>query len=181
VLPHVSERIWGELGEEGVLARSSWPDPSRAQRDAAAEQAVEQAFEFVVRLRQLRTAAKLPPRAPLALQGWPLEGVASLVEALGGVTATTDGGGEWRALDVLPVGDATVTVLAPGGDDNARPRLQQELVKTEAEIERARRKLGDARFVERAPAHLVQEERDKLERFEREAAELRERLDALGA
>ena len=31
------------------------------------------------------------------------------------------------------------------------------------------------------PAHLVQEERDKLERFEREAAELRERLAALGA
>ena len=49
------------------------------------------------------------------------------------------------------------------------------------EIERAARKLADERFVERAPAHLVQEERDKLERFEREAAELRERLAALGA
>ena len=82
---------------------------------------------------------------------------------------------------MLPVGGAAVTVLAPGGDDNARPRFEQELAKAEAEIERARRKLADARFVARAPAHLVQEERDKLERFEREAAELRERLDALGA
>ena len=26
VLPHVTERIWGELGEEVVLARSAWPD-----------------------------------------------------------------------------------------------------------------------------------------------------------
>jgi len=182
VLPHVTEQIWGELGEEGVLARNSWPDASKAKRDPAAEQAVEQAFDFIVKLRQLRTAAQLPPRAPLALQGWPLERVIPLVEALGGVTtAPADGAGEWRAVDVLPVGGAAVTVLAPGGDDNARPRFEQELAKAEAEIERARRKLADARFVERAPAHLVQEERDKLERFEREAAELRERLDALGA
>ena len=82
---------------------------------------------------------------------------------------------------MLPVGGASVRVFAPGGDENARPRLEQELAKAEAEVERARRKLADARFVERAPAHLVQEERDKLARFEREAAELRERLDALDA
>ena len=69
----------------------------------------------------------------------------------------------------------------PAATDNLRPRFEQELAKAEAEIERARRKLADARFVERAPAQLVEEERDKLERFEREAAELRERLDALDA
>jgi valyl-tRNA synthetase len=82
---------------------------------------------------------------------------------------------------VVPVGGVPVTVLAPGGAENLRPRLEQELAKAEAEIERARRKLADARFVERAPAQLVQEERDKLERFEREAAELRERIADLGA
>jgi len=37
VLPHVSERIWGELGEQGVLARAAWPDASKARRDPAAE------------------------------------------------------------------------------------------------------------------------------------------------
>ena len=182
VLPHVTERIWGELGEEVVLARSAWPDPSQAKRDPAAEQAVEQAFDFIVKLRQLRAAGQMSPRAPLAVQGWPLAEVVPLIETLGGAsTAPPDGGAEWRAVDVIPVGDAPVTVLAPGGAENARPRFEQELAKAEAEIERAGRKLGDARFVERAPAHLVQEERDKLERFEREAAELRERLAALGA
>jgi valyl-tRNA synthetase len=182
VLPHVSERIWGELGEQGVLARAAWPDASKAKRDRAAEVAVEQAFEFVVKLRQLRAGARMPPRAPLALRGWPLPAVVSLVATLGGTsTAETDGAGEWRAVDVIPVAGSPVTVLAPGGDDNARQRFDQELAKAEAEIERARRKLGDARFVERAPERLVEGERDKLERFEREAAELRERLDALDA
>jgi len=165
-----------------VLARAAWPDASKAKRDPAAEVAVEQAFDFVVKLRQLRAGARMPPRAPLALRGWPLPAVVSLVATLGGAsTAETDGAGEWRAVDVIPVGGSPVTVLAPGGDDNARQRFEQELAKAGAEIERARRKLGDARFVERAPERLVQEERDKLERFEREAAELRERLDALDA
>jgi len=182
VLPHVTERIWGELGEEGVLARNAWPDPSNARRDPGAEHAVQQAFDFTIKLRQLRAAAQLPARSPLVLQGWPLDEVASIVETLGGASTTpVDGSGEWRAVDVIPLGAASVTVLAPGGAENARPRFEQELAKASAEIERASRKLADARFVERAPAHLVQEERDKLERFEREADELRERLAALGA
>ncbi|MDX6599193.1 MAG: valyl-tRNA synthetase, partial [Gaiellales bacterium] len=180
VLPHVTERIWGELGEETVLARTAWPEPGGEERDAASERAVEQAFDFIVKLRQLRAVAQLPPRAPLALQGWPLAAVAGLVEKLGGVSLDADGSGEWRAVDVIAVVDAPVTVLAPGGADNVRPRLEQELAKAQGEIERARRKLADARFVERAPAHLVEAEREKAERFEREAAELRARLDALG-
>ena len=71
--------------------------------------------------------------------------------------------------------------VAFGGAENLRPRLEQELAKAEGEIERARKKLADARFVERAPAHLVDAEREKAERFEREAAELRARLEAVGA
>ena len=62
---------------------------------------------------------------------------------------------------MIAVGDVPVTVLAPGGAENLRPRLEQELAKAEGEIERARKKLADARFVERAPAHLVEAEREK--------------------
>ena len=69
VLPHVTERIWDELDEPGVLARAAWPGAGEAPRDADAERAVEQAFDFVVKLRQLRAVAQLPPRAPLAAAG----------------------------------------------------------------------------------------------------------------
>jgi len=185
VLPHVTERIWGELGEEGVLARGPWDGPSPAARDADAEAAVEGTFDFIVKLRQLRAAEKLPPRAPFLVQGWPLAGVDALLETLGGVTLATAGGadeagGEWHFLDAYPVAGTPVDVLAEGGAGDMRPRLEQELAKAESEAERARRKLGDARFVERAPAQVVDAEREKAERFEREAAELRVRLADLG-
>jgi valyl-tRNA synthetase len=50
-------------------------------------------------------------------------------------------------------------------------RLRDELRKAESELERAERKLSDARFVERAPSHLVEAEREKAARYggEREA------------
>ena len=181
VLPHVTERIWGELDQRGVLARAAWP-AAEERAKTAAEGEVDEAFAFVVKLRQLRAAEQMPPRAPLFAQGWPLAGVASLVESLGGVTAGDAGdAGELRAVDVFTVGAAQVTILAPGAAENIRPRLERELAKAEEEASRARRKLADARFVERAPAHLVEAEREKAERFEREAAELRARLTDLGA
>ena len=42
----------------------------------------------------------------------------------------------------------------------------------EHQIERAQDKLSNSRFVERAPGEVVQQERDKLTRYERELAEL---------
>ncbi len=158
--------------------------PEEGGRDAELETAVKEAFAFVVRLRQLRAGENLPPRAPLLAQGWPLPRTASLVETLGGVTlAPADGAelDEWHFLDAIPVAGTPVNVLAQGGEDSMRPRLERELASAEAEGERARRKLADARFVERAPAKVVDAEREKAERFEREAAELRDRLAALGA
>ncbi len=181
VLPHVTERIWGELGE---TTRAGAQRVARGRRRASAtrraSEPCEQAFDFVVSLRQLRAGAQLPPRAPLAVRG---------VAAGAGGRPRRDARRRharrretaWRAVDVIAVGDVPVTVLAPGGAENLRPRLEQELAKAEGEIERARKKLADARFVERAPAQLVEAEREKAERFEREAAELRARLDAVGA
>ena len=183
VLPHVTERIWQELDEPGVLARAAWPAAGRESRDADAERTVQDAFDFVVKLRQLRAVTKLAPRAPLTLDGWPIPGVAALVESLGSVTIA-DGAAddaELRLVDTLTAGNARVDVYAPGGAGEQRPRYERELASAEAEVERARRKLADERFVERAPAHLVEAERDKAERFEREAAELRARLADPGA
>jgi valyl-tRNA synthetase len=182
VLPHVTERIWEELDEASVLARAAWPGAGGTPRDATVEEEVDAAFEFVVKLRQLRASAELPPRTSLALQEWPLPRVAGLVETLGSARVVTLGETEgWRFIDVIPAGTVSVMVLAQGEAPNLLPRYERELASAEAEVERARRKLADARFVERAPAHLVDAERDKAERFEREAGELRARLADLGA
>jgi valyl-tRNA synthetase len=52
--------------------------------------------------------------------------------------------------------------------EGAQRKLEQRCAKLEAEIERGERKLANQGFVAKAPAHVVQAERDKLERLRAE-------------
>ena len=62
------------------------------------------------------------------------------------------------------------SVPVPGGTVEILPSADVDLgaaerTRLEAEIERARQKLSNDGFVAKAPAHVVQAERDKLERL----------------
>jgi valyl-tRNA synthetase len=184
VLPHVTEELWRFAGGDGLLMLAAFPVAGEIERDPEAESAVESAIEAVRSLRRLRDDAGLSPRAPLAIE---IEGGADaerlrrasdLLDSLGG--ATLNGSAERAAVPIV-VGDATLQVRGEGLADALRPRLVDRLAAARTERERATRKLEDDRFVSRAPAALVEAERDKASRFALEAAELEARLDALGA
>jgi valyl-tRNA synthetase len=64
------------------------------------------------------------------------------------------------AVEILPSDDVDI--------EEAQRRLAARRAKLEAEIERAERKLGNQGFVAKAPADVVQAERDKLERLRAE-------------
>jgi valyl-tRNA synthetase len=69
---------------------------------------------------------------------------------------------------------ATVEVLPSDTVDpaEARARIDAERARLAAERDRARGKLANKGFTDKAPPELVQAEREKLERFESELAEL---------
>jgi valyl-tRNA synthetase len=54
-------------------------------------------------------------------------------------------------------------------------------VRIEGEIAKARTKLGNASFVERAPANVVAQERERLAGFEATLAKLKTQLEKLSA
>jgi valyl-tRNA synthetase len=62
-----------------------------------------------------------------------------------------------------------------------RERLGKEVTRLEGEIAKARGKLGNASFVERAPEKIVAQERERLAGFEATLGKLREQLDKLSA
>jgi valyl-tRNA synthetase len=62
-----------------------------------------------------------------------------------------------------------------------RERLAKEIGRLEGEITRAKAKLANASFVDRAPANVVQQERDRLANFETTLAKLRPQLERLTA
>ncbi|MFM9125020.1 MAG: valine--tRNA ligase [Actinomycetota bacterium] len=184
VLPFVTEELWSLLPDRaGLLARAPFPTADGIPRDPAAAATVGAVVEAVQGARRLRQDADLGPRAELVavLQGEgadALRAEAALLEALGAVrlVETADAG------PAVPLRAGTATLRIQGADlaDKLRSRLERRLAEARAEERKAAGKLGNAKFVERAPAEVVAEERERVERFGRDAAELEAQLAALG-
>jgi valyl-tRNA synthetase len=80
----------------------------------------------------------------------------------------------------ISLGDITAYLPLAGLVDleQERARLSDELAEAESQIERLT-KLLNGPFAEKAPAAVVAKEREKLERFESGAAQIRERLEMM--
>jgi len=101
-------------------------------------------------------------------------------EGRGGVGGEGLGGREGLASTAV-AGSVTISVALPAEMVQAeRQRLAKELEKLEALLDRTRKKLENPDFASRAPAQVVQTERDRLETGERQRAVLRDKLKQLG-
>jgi valyl-tRNA synthetase len=173
MIPFVTEEIYRYIpGTEGLLA-AGLPPAEPGARDERAEATVARVIEAVQALRGwrdfagVRAAATVPAR--LAAEGY--EETGEHLARLARMAFTSDGA---EPVATVPVPGGAVEIL-PSEDvdlEGAERRLAARRAKLEAEIERAERKLANQGFVDKAPADVVQAERDKLER-------LREELEAL--
>ena len=178
MLPFVTEECWSRTpGARGLMATHAPPRPP-GPRDEAAEAEMAQVQEVVTALRAYRSSRNLPPRTPLLMSPAPHPSVAAL-------DAVTEAPAEAvPTLVATLLADGRSILLGTTAQDVdpevERARLADELATATGEAERARRKLADTRFVERAPAHLVDAEREKAVRYEAEREALAARIAALG-
>ena len=73
---------------------------------------------------------------------------------------------------MLPVGRVVLPMAGLFDPDAERARLRSQIEQAQAELGRVEQKLANEQFVARAPAEIVQQERDRL-------ATARGRLEAL--
>jgi len=191
VIPFVTEELWqkvapmaGKTGASVMLA--PYPVSQPENIDPAAEREMTLLKALVDACRNLRGEMNLSPqqRVPLYVAGEAkaIARLAPYVQALGRVAAV-------HAVDELPQADAPVAIAAElrvmlhiEVDLVAeRERLGREIARLEVEIVKARGKLGNASFVERAPANVVAQERERLAGFESALARLRPQLAKLEA
>jgi valyl-tRNA synthetase len=167
VIPFVTEEIWSYLpGAEGLLAGWRFDEPDHSLRDPRAEEEVQRLIDAVTALRSWRDTVKVPAGAtvPARLEAEGYDGTAEHIARLAHFAFAADSG---EPVATVPVPGGSVQVLAGGGFDpeQAERRRAERRAELEAEVGRAEGKLANERFVERAPAHVVEGERAKLERL----------------
>ncbi|MGI8623257.1 MAG: valine--tRNA ligase, partial [Solirubrobacteraceae bacterium] len=153
-------------GTDGLLAEARWPAHDLGPVDEAAEAEVAAAIEAIRAVRSWRDSTGVRPgaRLPARLPG--NDAVREIIGRLARLDLAGDG------EPVARVG--AIEILASDEIDaeaDAR-RAAARGAELKQEVERAEAKLANDQFVARAPATVVQAERDKLAALERELAEL---------
>ena len=176
VIPFVTEELWAHVpGAEGLLMGAAWPEPDEELRDPVAEAEVERAIAATQELRGWRDrVGAVPGRAvPARLEAEGYERVAGHVARLARFEFSADGTGAQPVATVGVPGGSVAVLPSDAVDLAAEERRARERADTlRGEIRRAEGKLANQGFVAKAPAAVVQAERDKLARLQRELAEL---------
>ncbi len=198
IMPFITDAVWREVApllgnEHPTIMLEGYPEPESHEADPEADAAIEWLKGVVLGVRNIRGEADIKPRQTVnvLLQGGSERdrALAATTEELFKRLGTIDEirwlqDGETAPANALAlVGDLKVMVPLAGliDLDAERARLEKEIGRKEQEVKRLQGKLGNASFVDKAPAEVVGRERQKLADAEAALATLREQVTALGA
>jgi valyl-tRNA synthetase len=196
-MPFVTEELWHALLPDGqrrqnTLMLEPWPDFSGIRPDAAAAAEMQWIIRLISEIRGIRAEMNVPPGAKLSLHFRDAQPEArarltrhrDLIERIGRLGSITPMGTD------LPKGAAQfvldgVSFALPLGEvidlDKERNRLASEIKTADQEIARIDGKLGNANFVARAPAEVVEEQRERRAEYELSRSKLAAALKRLGS
>jgi valyl-tRNA synthetase len=170
LMPFVTEEIYSYLPNPPAeaLVVHSFPQVDDALIDEAAERDIGQAIALTRALRRWRDLAGVPVRQVLAARaddGLPHE----LVSRLAKVELSEDGG-----EPIASVGGVELLETEGVDPDAVRARIEERREMLRAEVSRGEGKLSNESFVAKAPADVVDAEREKLDAYRAELEELGE-------
>jgi valyl-tRNA synthetase len=175
VIPFVTEELWTYLDGAGeLLAGSRYPRPQEHLIDLEAEVVLERMIEAVTLVRGWRDSvgARAGLIVPARLRAEGYEATGALLARMARLELSGDAYAADVAVASIPVPGGTVEVLSGVGLDlgAAERRRAAAREKLLAEIERVQGKLSKPGFVEKAPAAVVEGERERLEHLLAELA-----------
>ena len=194
VMPYITEAVWQKLpraaGDAPALIVAPWPEPRAEQEDAAAEAGFAEVQEVIGAIRNIRAEYGIAPGARIPLR-IPAAGAAARAAIEGSTRALQDlarvetvewgaANGEVGANAVLLSGTELFVPLAGVIDlDRERTRLRAECGRLDGLIAGTEKKLSNESFVARAPADVVDKEREKVASYREQRAKLADKLAAL--
>jgi valyl-tRNA synthetase len=174
--PFLTERIWEYLpGSEGLLMTAPWPEPE-GREDPAAEAEIERVQGVITAVRNMRAEMNVTPGLPVpvviradAETQRALEDGGPYLRALARVDRVTVSPGAAkppRSASAVVQGMEVYLPLEGLIDLEAeRQRLERKQAELVKGLEAVERKLGNEQFVSRAPADVVEAEKERRERL----------------
>ncbi|AZR73355.1 valine--tRNA ligase [Anoxybacter fermentans] len=194
-MPFITEEIWQALPHEGEsIMVVDWPEVNEDELSDEAENDMTVVMDVIRSIRNIRSEMKVNPGKKIKAILHPMdENRMEIVKKGADYIADLARVEDLKIVAELaekPAKSSTtvvngVEVILPLADmidlDKEIERLEKEIEKTVSEIERARNKLSNEGFVNKAPKHLVEAEREKVEKYTAQLKALEERLAELKA
>ena len=197
IIPFITEELWQKVSvtagvrkadEDAFLMLQTYPtfDAAKVDADAVARMTTIQAQ--IDSIRNLRSEMKLPPsqKMPLLISGPEAECAAAApylqqLARLESVTHVEDlqQAAQGSVAPVAIVGDFKLILKVEIDVKAERERLSKEAARLAGEVKKCQSKLGNERFVSKAPAAVVDTEKKRLAEFTALLAKVEEQLRKL--
>ena len=192
-MPFITEEIYCTLHpDEDTIMTATWPKYKEEWHFAEDEAKIARVKDLVRGLRNVRTEMDVPPSKKAALyivsEDTAVREIFSQVQEAyqnlaGASSVYIQAGKEGIADDAVSVVIPDATLYIPLADlvdfEKEKERLTKEKERLTKELSRSRGMLSNERFLSKAPEAKVQEEKDKLAKYEQMMAQVEERLSQM--
>ncbi|MDD6339246.1 MAG: valine--tRNA ligase [Butyrivibrio sp.] len=191
-MPFITEEIFCNLSDEESIMISSWPEYKEEWNFAKEEKAVETIKEAVRGIRNTRSGMNVPPSRKANVYVVTTDAEVADIFEEGKVFFTTLSYAAQVTIqaDKTGIADDAVAVLIPKASiyipfadlvdvEKEIERLKNEEKKLEGELKRVNGMLANEKFVSKAPAAKIAEEKEKLEKYTTMMEQVKERLAQL--
>jgi valyl-tRNA synthetase len=189
-MPFITEEIYCTLNpQEETIMLADWPVYKEEWNFSAEEEMLAHVKELVKGIRNLRTEMDVPPSRKAKV--FIVSEDKALCETFESMKKTYQNLISASEIDVQSdkagIGEDAVSVVIPGAVvympledlvdmEKEKERLLKEEERLKKELARSHGMLNNEKFVSKAPAVKIQEEKDKLAKYEQMMATVQERL-----
>ena len=193
VMPFITEEIWQKMPDRDNewIMMSTWPEAEEKYDDAEAGGAMEKLIKVVTAIRNIRAFWNISHRVKLDVMfdvgdesdRALIEENSRYVERLAGCSICETGVGITRPEQSVAALTGGMKVYVPLGEtvdvEKETGRINATVEELERYLNSIDKKLNNASFTDKAPADVVEKERDKKHRFSEQLNDLKDNLAAL--
>jgi valyl-tRNA synthetase len=188
-MPFITEEIWQALPHEGEsIMISQWPEYDEKLSFPQEEKDMESIMDAIKAIRNRRSEMNVPPskKAKVIIETEDVDNYAhgeAFFQRLASASSLEVVKKAENVENAVLIVVHGAKIYIPLGDlvdfEEERKRLQAEKKKMESEIKRVEGKLSNQGFVAKAPAHVIEAERAKGEKYKSMLAEIEASLAKL--